>query len=140
MVGIGTDVEGIYAVLSNRSQSNIRAIEEDYATRYPPGSVVRFLGRLPFIKNFVLTGNLRHDLNVELSGDSEFDVQQMLRGFRDNSSAKQLCAHIYSTLVLRERHETSGILAKWSRLAAMRGDSVIKRRYDEDFAAADGYF
>lgn len=140
MVGVGTDVEGIYAVLSNRSQSNIRAIEEDYATRYPPGSIMRFLGKLPFIKNFVLTGNLRHDLNVELSGDSEFDVKQMLRGFRDNSSAKQLCAHVYSTLVLRQRHETSGILAKWSRLAAMRGDSVIKRRYDEDFAAAVEYF
>lgn len=140
MVGIGTDVEGIYAVLSNRSKSNIRAIEEDYATRYPPGAITRVLGRLPFIKNFVLTGNLRHDLNVELSGDSEFDVQQMLRGFRDNASPKQLCAHAYSTLVLRKRHETSGILAKWSRLAAMRGDSVIKRRYEEDFAAADEYF
>jgi hypothetical protein len=140
MVGVGTDIEGIYAVLSNRSQSDIRLIEEDYANRYPPGAITRFLGRVPFFKNFVLTGNLRHDLNVELSGDSEFDVQQMLRGFRDNSTPKQLCAHVYSTLVLRERHETSGILAKWSRLAALRGDSVIKKRYEEDFVAADKYF
>jgi len=140
LVGIGTDVEGIYAVLSNRSQSNIRAIEEDYERRYPAGPLTSFLGRVPFIKNFVLTGNLRHDLNVELSGDSEFDVKQMLRGFRDHSTPKQLCAHIYSTLVLRKNHETSGILAKWTRLAAMRGDSVVKRRYDQDFAAAEEYF
>lgn len=140
MVGIGTDIEGIYAVLSNRSQSNVQAIEQDYAKRYPPGAITRVLGRLPLIKNFVLTGYLRHDLKVELSGDSEFDVTQMLRGFPDNSSPKQLCEHVYSTLVLRKQHETSGILARWSRLAAMRGDSVIKKRYDDDFAAAADYF
>jgi hypothetical protein len=140
MVGLGTDVEGIYAVLSNRSYSDIRAIEHDYAKRYPPGSVIRWLGRVPLIRNFILTGDLRKDLDVELSGDSEFDVQQMLLGFRDNLTPKQLCVHVFSSLVLRRYHETSGIFAKWSRLASVRGDSFVKRRYDADFRAAEEYF
>lgn len=140
MVGLGTDVEGIYAVLSNRSQSSIASIEKEYASRYPPGVLSRTLGRIPVLKHFVLLGEIRHDLNVELSGDSEFDVQQMLNGFRDNASLKQLSAHIYATLVARKQHETSGLLARWSRMAALRGDSVIKRRYDEDYEAAVNYF
>jgi len=140
MIGIGTDIEGIYAVLGNRSQSAIRAIEEDYAKRYRSGMLSRLLGRVPIVGNFVLIGDLRHDLKVELSGDNEFDIEQMLHGFRDNSSTKQLCSHVFATLVLRKRHETSGILTKWSRLAALRGDSVVRKRYEEDHAIAVVYF
>ena len=140
MVGLGTDVEGIYAVLSNRPQSSIAAIEKEYASQYPPGWFSQTLGRIPILKHFVLLGEIRHDLNVELSGDSEFDVQRMLNGFRDNASLKQLCAHIYATLVARKKHETSGLLTRWSRMAALRGDSVIKSRYDEDYEAAVKYF
>lgn len=140
MVGLGTDVEGIYAVLSNRDRAGIKAIEDDYAARYNAGPVTQFLGRLPIIKNFVLTGNLRHDLKVELSGDSEFDVGLMLRGFRDNATPKQLCEDVSDSLVLRKRHETSGLLAKWARLAALRGDSVVRARYERDYELAESYF
>jgi len=140
MVGLGTDIEGIYAVLSNRSVSSIASIEKEYASRYPPGWFCRSLGRIPFVKHFVILGDLRHDLNVELSGDTEFDVQQMLTGFRDNATLKQLCTHIYATLVARKRHETSGLLSRWSRMAHLRGDAVIKKRYDEDYEAAVDYF
>jgi hypothetical protein len=140
MVGLGTDVEGIYAVLSNRSESSIERIEKEYAARYPPGWICRSVGKIPILRNFVLLGDLRHDLNVELSGDSEFDVQQMLKGFRDNASLKQLCTHVYATLVARKKHETSGLLTRWSRMADLRGDSVIKKRYEEDYEAAVTYF
>lgn len=140
MVGVGTDIEGIMAVLEGRSTEEIEEICREYAEKFPPGRISRMLGKVPIIRSFILLGDLRHDLKVETSGDSEFDVSLLMEGLPTNPTDTQLCAAIFSRLERRFTHEQSGKLLGALKLVSLQGDSKILKRFIDDFHIAKTYY
>jgi hypothetical protein len=140
MVGIGTDIEGIYAVLSDCTKAEIEAIEAEYSQRYPPGRITRFLKKVPVIREGILMGELRHDLKVELSGDHEFDITVYMEGLPDTSDEKMMCMTLLRRLERRFQHEQSGQLMKHGLLSHLRGDGRVRKQFVADFNNAKRYY
>jgi hypothetical protein len=140
MVGMGTDIKGIYAVLSNCTKAEIEAIEAEYAQRYTPGKIVRVLAKLPFVRDRILIGDLRHDLKVELSGDHEFDITLFMEGLPEWSDEQLMCRTLLDRLERRFQHEQSGQLMRHGLLSYLRGDGRVCEQFEGDFLNATRYY
>jgi hypothetical protein len=142
MVGVGTDIEGIYAVLSDCTKKEIEAIESEYARRYAPGRVARFILGLPLIRDMFLNGDLRHDLKVELSGDHEFDISMYMEGLPEGSDERVMCKTLLDRLIRRFRHEQSGPLMRLRNgiLSHLRGDGRVVKQFMSDYVRAVDYY
>ncbi len=140
MLGIGTDVRGIYAVLSNRTHREIECISSAYAEHYPPGPIARVLGKVPIVRNYMLLGDLRHDLRVELSGDHEFDISLFCEGLPDTRNERLICATMYDHLIRRYEHERGGLLMRNGLLTAIRGDRMVLNNLERDYNRAISFY
>jgi hypothetical protein len=142
LVGIGTDIDGIYTVLSTRTAKEIKEIEHDYAQRYPAGRFMTLCSKVPFIREFILTGKLRNDLHVELSGDHDFDVSLFYEGLPDETNDRSYCTTLMNRLTRRFDHERGGALLRLrgGLLSKLRGDGRVLRRFVEDYQSALSYY
>lgn len=142
MAGIGADIDGIYAVLSGCTREDIEATEADYARRYAPSGIARFLASMPIFNDLLLSGELRHDLKVELSGDHEFDILMCMEGVPDEFDDGKLCATLMNRLDRRFRHEQSGTLMRLRSgiLSKLRGDGRVVKQFVEDYRTAQQYY
>jgi hypothetical protein len=140
MVGVGTDLNGIMAVLNARSTEEIGEISREYALKFPPGRLSRVLGRIPLVRSFILLGDLRHDLKVETSGDSQFDISLLMEGLPTDPTDSHLCAAVFSRLQRRYEHEHSGKLLRALKLISLQGDARILKRFVEDYQIAKRYY
>ncbi len=142
MVGIGTDIEGIYAVLSDCTKPEIEQIVDEYARRYAPGRIATFLSKVPLARDLILNGDLRHDLKVELSGDHEFDISIYMEGLPEGSDEKLMCKTLLERLMRRFRHEQSGPLMRLRNglLSHLRGDGRVVKQFMSDYLRAVDYY
>jgi len=142
MSGIGTDIEGMYAVLSDCTTEEVRAIESDYARRYRPTGRVWLISRFPILREMFPVGNLRHDLRVELSGDQEFDMLLHLEGLPDGTDQRATCEALLERVKKRYDHERSGALMRLRRgmISTWRGDGRIVLQFENDFKVATDYY
>ncbi len=142
LIGIGTDVDGIYAVLANQTVEEIREIERDYASTYPASRFTKLCSKIPFVREFILTGDLRNDLHVELSGDHDFDISLCYEGMPDQSNDREYCATLMNRLTRRFNHERGGALLRLrgGLLSQLRGDGRVLRRFVEDYQAALAFY
>jgi hypothetical protein len=142
MVGIGTDIEGIYAVLSDCAKEEIDAIEAEYASRYSLRGAARVLAKLPILRDLILTGDLKHDLKVELSGDHEFDIAIYMEGIPKSSDERIMCKTLLDRLMRRFSHERSGPLMRLRNglLSHLRGDGRVVKQFTSDYMLAVDYY
>jgi hypothetical protein len=140
MVGLGTDIDGIYTELENLSNKEIAEVEQEYQQRYFKGSFTKLVAQIPVLKEFFLIGKLRHDLRVELSGDHEFDISLLLEGLPSDGDERKFCHTKLDHLNRRYQHERSGILLKNGLLNRWRGDAVVLKGFIEDYRIAVSYF
>lgn len=142
MSGIGTDIEGIHAVLSDCTKEEIGEIERDYARRYPPTRRVALISRIPMARELFPVGDLRHDLRVELSGDQEFDILLHMEGLPDGNDERAMCETLLHRVKQRYEHERSGSLMRLRRgmISTWRGDGRIVLQFENDFKVATDYY
>jgi hypothetical protein len=140
MVGIGTDIDGIYTELENLSNKEFAEVDRKYQQRYFKGNFTKLVAQIPVLRDFFLIGKTRHDLRVELSGDHEFDISLLLEGLPSDGDERKLCHTKLDHLNRRYEHERSGILLKNGLLNRWRGDAVVLKGFIEDYRVAVSYF
>jgi hypothetical protein len=133
LLGLGTDVDGIYAEIEDLTVNQKNALSAAYRDEYwRPWSPL--VARIPIINQFVLIGDLRHDLKVELSGDHEFDIGVHLEGLPTYGNDRELCETLMNRVRRRFDHEFSGKLVRMrdGALNHLRGDGAIVRMFRRD--------
>lgn len=130
MVGVGTDEVGIRRIFRSLSKEAIDQSEKEYHTSYPPNFLARVVHRIPILRQMFLSGSLASDLDSELSGDSLYDVHQLMRG-RPHSAQE-----VRSQLEERLHHERSGRLLRHLKLERLVGVSIERARMEKDVQRA----
>ena len=134
MVGVGTDEVGIRRIFRALPKEAIDQATQDYRTSYPPNLLARIVHRIPVLRQMFLSGNLATDLDSELSGDSLYDIHQLMHG--RPHTASELRQHLEERL----RHEQSGHLLRHLNIERLVGVSVERQRMDQDVKRAMRFY